>query len=297
MTSTASGNDPTAAPLTLLPGSARPEAAKDRPATAPQADELLRRVEQMLDETEMALALVEQQQAVDRQTLPPKLSVIIPVYNEAGTIGEIVSRVEAVPIEKEILIVDDCSTDGTRDVLRKLEKRPGVQVLYHQFNHGKGAALRTAILEATGEIVLIQDADLEYDPRDYPRLLAPILAGEANVVYGSRFLGDEQRDPSRLHRFGNWLLTAVSNLCTGQRLTDMETCYKVFRRDLLADIDIAQDRFGFEPEITAKLSRRREKIHEVPIAYHSRGYAEGKKIGIRDGVNALWCIARYAWGD
>lgn len=268
-----------------------------RPAAPVETDELVRRVEQMLDETELAIALIDQHRAEERGLQGPKLSVVIPVFNEVGTILEIVERVQAVPLEKEIIIVDDYSTDGTRDLLRRLEAQPNIRVRYHEYNHGKGAALRTGFLEAQGDVILVQDADLEYDPRDYPKLLTPILDGQANVVYGSRFLGEEIRDPSRMHRWGNRLLTAISNVFTGQKLTDMETCYKAFRRNVLAEIDLAQDRFGFEPEITAKLSRRGEKIVEVPIGYDGRSYKDGKKIGLRDAFNALYCIVRYQFAD
>jgi glycosyltransferase involved in cell wall biosynthesis len=221
------------------------------------------------------------------------VSIVIPVYNERDTIAEIVDRVRAVGVHTEIIIVDDYSLDGTRTVLLDLARQPGVKVLFHGYNRGKGAALRTAFAEATGDCVLIQDADLEYSPHDYPLLLKPLELGTANVVYGSRFLANAHQDPSRLHRFGNWLLTAFSNLLTGQQLTDMETCYKVFRRELLEKFELEQDRFGFEPEFTAKLSNIGEKIIEVPVSYDSRDYSEGKKIGIRDAINALWCIVKY----
>ncbi|HEX6961868.1 MAG TPA: glycosyltransferase family 2 protein, partial [Lacipirellula sp.] len=189
------------------------------------------------------------------------------------------------------------SMDGTRQLLLELERREkDIQVLLHGYNKGKGAALRTGFEQASGEVVLIQDADLEYDPNDLPRLLEPIERGEADVVYGSRFLENAEQDPSRLHRLGNWMLTAASNFTTGQRLTDMETCYKVFRREVLDHLDIEQNRFGFEPEITAKVSRLGYKIRELPISYSCRGYEEGKKIGMRDAVNAFWCIAKYGIG-
>jgi len=288
--------------MPLFPASAvdtKRAASKSASHTAPAPnDAMLRRIDAMLDEVDQTLALVEQHEAEERALQAPRLSVVIPVYNEVATIREIVARVQAVPLEKELIIVDDCSSDGTRDLLlRLLENEPNVRVFYHQYNHGKGAALRTGFMHCSGEVVIVQDADLEYDPRDYPRLLEPITTGQANVVYGSRFLGPEIRDPSWLHRFGNRLLTMSSNLFTGQRLTDMETCYKVFRRSVLQQFDLAQDRFGFEPEITAKLSRRKEKIVEVPIAYHGRDYHAGKKIGLKDAVNTLWCIVRYAWAD
>lgn len=221
------------------------------------------------------------------------VSVVIPVYNERDTISEIVDRVRAADVHTEIIIVDDYSLDGTRNVLLELVKQTDVKVLFHGYNRGKGAALRTAFAEATGDVILIQDADLEYSPHDYPLLLKPLELGTANVVYGSRFLANAQQDPSRLHRFGNWLLTAFSNLLTGQQLTDMETCYKVFRRELLEKFELEQDRFGFEPEFTAKLSNIGEKIVEVPVSYNSRDYSEGKKIGVRDAINALWCIVKY----
>ncbi|NOY30412.1 MAG: glycosyltransferase family 2 protein [Planctomycetes bacterium] len=221
------------------------------------------------------------------------VSIVIPVYNERETIAETLRRVQAVGIHQEIILVDDYSTDGTREVLLELAKQPDIRLLLHGYNRGKGAALRTAFAEVQGDVILIQDADLEYDPRDYPRLLAPLERGEAKVVYGSRFLENPRQDPSRLHRLGNRLLTALSNRMTGQRLTDMETCYKVFRREILDGLEFEQNRFGFEPEFTAKLAKRGHRIVEVPIAYHSRGYDEGKKIGFRDALNALWCIAKY----
>ncbi|MCA9248225.1 MAG: glycosyltransferase family 2 protein [Planctomycetales bacterium] len=255
----------------------------------------------MLDYTDLAVALLQERDARQkedaRKQTKPLLSVVIPVYNEEATIREIVQQVMAVEIDKEVLIVDDCSTDGTHEVLSELSNDPNVHVFYHEYNHGKGAALRTGFLEARGEYVVVQDADLEYDPQDYPKLLEPLQAGEADVVYGSRFLGDEVRDPSFVHRLGNGILTWSSNIFTGQKLTDMETCYKVFRREALQEIQIEQDRFGFEPEITAKLARRKMRIREVPIAYRGRGYEEGKKIGWRDGLNAFYCIVRYGLAD
>ena len=282
---------------------------------APVDEECIHRVEELLDATEMAIALAEaealtepsavaarkvERKRAERQAgyaLDCKLSVVIPVYNEEQTLRQIVDRVRAVPLDKEIVIVDDCSTDGTHAILRELEKLEDVQVVYHQFNHGKGAALRTAFMHAQGEVVIIQDADLEYDPSDYIDLIRPIVERKTDVVYGSRFLGDEIRDPSFIHRLGNRALTTLSNLLTGHRLTDMETCYKVFRREVLTDIDIKQDRFGFEPEITAKLARRNHSIMEIPIQYNGRGYEEGKKIGLRDAFNALFCIVRYGIAD
>ncbi len=256
---------------------------------------------QRLEET---LATVEEtiKCAEAIETVPPVIrrkrtalavSVVIPVYNERDTIAEIVDRIREVGVHTEIIIVDDFSLDGTRSVLLDLAKLPDVRVLFHGYNRGKGAALRTAFAEAKGDVVLIQDADLEYNPRDYPILLRPLESGAANVVYGSRFLSNAKQDPSRLHRLGNWLLTKFSNLITGQQLTDMETCYKVFRRDLLERFNLEQDRFGFEPEFTAKLSQIGEKIVEVPVGFVSRDYSEGKKIGLPDAFNALWCIVKY----
>jgi glycosyltransferase involved in cell wall biosynthesis len=224
------------------------------------------------------------------------LSVVIPVYNEEATLRTILARVCRVPIPKEIVIVDDCSTDTTPEILRTLEGTAGLRIICKVRNEGKGAALRTGFAAATGDVVLVQDADLEYDPRDYPRLIRPLIEGEADVVYGSRFLGEHPQDPSWLHRVGNGLLTRASNLFTGLRLTDMETCYKAFRRDVLRNLQICQNRFGFEPEVTAKLARRRARIVEVPITYAARNYAEGKKIGLKDACNAFYCIVRYGWG-
>jgi glycosyltransferase involved in cell wall biosynthesis len=224
-----------------------------------------------------------------------KLSVVIPCYNEVRTIRHIVDRVRAAPVaEREIIIVDDCSRDGTRDLLRT-EIAPLVdKVLYHEVNQGKGAALRTGFRAATGDIVVVQDADLEYDPQDYPRLLQPILEGKADVVFGSRFQGGQ---PHRVvyfwHMVGNKFLTLLSNMATNINLTDMETCYKVFRREVLQRIEIEENRFGFEPEITAKVARLGVVIFEVGISYYGRTYAEGKKIGWRDGFRALWAIAKY----
>jgi glycosyltransferase involved in cell wall biosynthesis len=226
------------------------------------------------------------------------ISVVIPVYNEKGTILELLRRVQAVEVpglSREIVLVDDFSTDGTRELLRKeVEARPGVRVLYHDRNRGKGAALRTGIATTAGDIVLIQDADLEYDPREYPKLLAPILDGRADVVYGSRFSGSEaKRVLFFWHFVGNRFLTTFSNMFTNLNLTDMETCYKVFRGDILRGIRIEEDRFGFEPEVTAKIARLRCRIYEVGIGYSGRTYAEGKKINWKDGVRALWCILKY----
>ena len=230
-----------------------------------------------------------------------KLSIVIPVYNEAATIAEIVALVRSVDIgmEKEILLVDDCSRDGTREVLEKMGRdQADLKVLCHDVNKGKGAALRTGFAAATGDIVLIQDADLEYDPKEYPRLLQPILEGHADVVFGSRFLGG---GPHRVvyywHYLGNRLLTTLSNMTTNLNLTDMEVCYKVFKREVIQSIPLKEDRFGFEVEITAKVARRKLKIYEVPISYYGRDYSEGKKIGWKDGFSALRCIVKYKFTD
>ena len=239
----------------------------------------------------------------------PLLSVVIPVYNEAGTIREILARVAATAHDKEIIVVDDASVDGSREYLEGLHQgtevvregsgRPAnVRVLFQAENLGKGAALRRAFGEARGRILLVQDADLEYDPGDYDSLLQPILDGHADVVYGSRFLGGPQRVLLFWHYLGNRTLTLLSNMLTNLNLTDMETCYKVFRREVLEGIGtLRSDRFGFEPEFTAKVARHGFRVYETPIAYHGRDYAEGKKITWRDGVAALWHIVRYRVAD
>lgn len=228
------------------------------------------------------------------------LSVVMPVYNEQRTLREIVAQVLAVPIPKELILVDDGSKDASRTILAELAAaHPELRVFEHPQNRGKGAALRTGFEQARGAVVIVQDADLEYDPRDYPVLLAPILRGEADVVYGSRYLIDE-RDPGRerdhfYHYFGNRVLTFCSNLFTGLNLTDMETCYKCFRREVLRDLRIQSRRFTVEPEFTAKVARLPVRIHEVPIRYRGRKYSEGKKITWRDGLAALWAIVKYRW--
>lgn len=230
-----------------------------------------------------------------------KLSIVIPVYNEAATIAKIVELVRAVDVgmEKELLLVDDCSRDGTGDVLRGMAaKGTDLKVLFHEVNLGKGAALKTGFSAATGDIVLIQDADLEYDPKEYPRLLQPILDGRADVVFGSRFLGGgAHRVVFYWHYLGNKFLTTLSNMTTNLNLTDMEVCYKVFKREVIQSIPLKENRFGFEVEITAKVARRKLKVYEVPISYYGRDYSEGKKIGWKDGFSALRCIAKYALGD
>jgi glycosyltransferase involved in cell wall biosynthesis len=225
-----------------------------------------------------------------------KLSIVIPCYNEVRTVEKILAAVQASPIaDKEIIVVDDCSTDGTRELLRdRIEPAGTARVVYHERNQGKGAALRTGFAAATGDVVIVQDADLEYDPQEYPKLVEPIANGVADVVYGSRFMGGR---PHRVlyywHSVGNKVLTTLSNMFTNLNLTDMETCYKVFRRSVIQRIVIEENRFGFEPEITAKVAKLDCRIYEVGIGYDGRTYKEGKKIGWKDGVRAIWCILKY----
>jgi glycosyltransferase involved in cell wall biosynthesis len=223
-----------------------------------------------------------------------RLSVIVPVYNERKTIEKIIRRVQTVDLglEKEIIVVDDGSTDGTGEALRSMDI-PGLRIVHHEKNKGKGAALRTGFDLAEGDIILVQDADLEYDPGEYPKLLGPILDGRADVVYGSRFLGGPHRVLYFWHYVGNRFLTTISNMLSNINLTDMETCYKVFRRDVLRRIQLKSPRFGFEPEITVKLAKLRCRIYEVPISYSGRDYAEGKKIGWKDGLAALFHLLRF----
>lgn len=252
---------------------------------------------QLLVEDELAAYENAHPETVGSLPTGLKLSVVIPVYNEEKTIARVVSRVSALPLDTEIVVVDDCSTDGTRDILKRLEEVDSVNVFYQEENQGKGAALRRAFNESTCEYIVVQDADLEYDPIDIPKLLVPLVNKDADIVYGSRFIGEEQQDESFIHRMGNAVLTGASNMFSGLSLTDMETCYKAFTREVIESVELAQNRFGIEPEITAKLARRGFRFVEVPISYDSRGYSEGKKIGVKDLFNALYCIGRYGVTD
>jgi glycosyltransferase involved in cell wall biosynthesis len=274
-----------------------------RPETAP-LDPIFRRLPATPEERVAVLQQLLGEPACRQlgiYPIPPgfKLSVVIPVYNEERWIREVVRRVQEVPINKELVIVEDCSKDRTREILKELEGG-NVRVFYQSHNQGKGAALRRGFQEATGDVVLVQDADLEYDPAEYPRLLQPILEDRADVVYGSRFIGEAHRVLYFWHYVANKMLTLLSNWFTNLNLTDMETCYKVFRREVLQGIKLKSNRFGFEPEITAKIARRRKnpwRIYEIPISYSGRTYEEGKKIGLKDAVNAFFCIVRFRYFD
>ena len=228
--------------------------------------------------------------------IPPgfKLSVVIPVYNEERWIEEVLRRVQAVEIPKEIIIVEDCSKDNTREILKRITA-DNVKIFYQEYNQGKGAALRRGFKEATGDVIIVQDADLEYNPAEYPKLLQPIMENKADVVFGSRFIGESHRVLYYWHSVANKMLTTLSNMFTNLNLTDMETCYKVFRREVLEGITLKSNRFGFEPEITAKIAKHRPKwrVYEIPISYSGRTYEEGKKIGLKDAFSALWCIIRF----
>ncbi len=222
-----------------------------------------------------------------------KISIVIPIYNERETLSTLVSKVDAVDYDKEIILVDDFSTDGTRDIIKEYESRKNFQVLYHNHNQGKGAALRTGFSKVTGDIIIIQDADLEYNPSDYGTLLEPILDGRADVVYGSRFLGGPHRVLFFWHYIGNMALTTLSNMFTNLNLTDMETGYKVFTKKVNDSLTLKCNRFGFEPEFTAKIAKNKFKIFEVPISYNGRDYSEGKKITWKDGFAAIWYIFKF----
>ncbi|MBC8496591.1 MAG: glycosyltransferase family 2 protein [Anaerolineales bacterium] len=226
-----------------------------------------------------------------------KLTVLIPVYNEIHTISEILKRVQATELADEILLVDDGSTDGTRDILEELNGQGAIRVILHEKNQGKGAAVRTGIKNATGDVLLIQDADLEYDPRDYPALLRPLQEGLAEVVYGSRFLGAPRRVAMFWHMVANKLLTLITNILYNTILTDMETGYKVFRKEVIEDIPLHAKRFEFEPEFTAKILKRGVRIFEVPISFNPRDYDEGKKIGLSDAFEAIWALIKYRFVD
>jgi glycosyltransferase involved in cell wall biosynthesis len=273
-------------------------------APVPQlADDTIARVTHSLEELQRLadlLAVEDGYEPAVRDFVLPrrfKLSIVIPVYNEERTIRQVLARIAALPVPKEIVIVDDGSTDGTREILSQFECAAELHVIFKPQNEGKGAALRTGFRRVTGDVVIVQDADLEYDPRDILSVIKPIVCGQADVVYGSRFLGTEHQDRSLVHRCGNRLLTMASNALTGLRITDMETCYKAFSLSVLRSFEIQQHRFGFEPEVTAKIARRKVRVQEVPIRYAARGYAEGKKIGLRDLFSALYCIVRYGLCD
>ena len=233
------------------------------------------------------------QEAESIDIAEPKLSIVIPVFNERQTLPQVVAAVEALPIAKQIVIVDDASTDGTTQWLQTLRGTAGMTVVLRRRNRGKGSALRLGFRHCRGQIVAIQDADLEYNPRDLLNVIQPIIDGHTDVAYGSRYLGNQSQDPSWLHRLGNRMLTGLSNLTTGLHLTDMETCHKAFRREVIQSLPLRQCRFGFEPEVTGKLACRGYSILEVPIEYNSRGYDEGKKIGWKDAINAVYCMLRY----
>lgn len=225
------------------------------------------------------------------------LSVIVPVFNEVATIGQVLARLSECPLPKEIIVVDDASNDGTRSVLELWQSAPGIRLVYKERNAGKGAAIRTGLSEAHGGVIVIQDADLEYDPRDIPSLIKPIVQGEADASYGSRFIGYDRFAGAWWQALANRTLTFMSNRTTGARLTDMETGYKAFTREAILGIHLTQDRFGFEPEVTAKLARRGYRFVETPVRYVPRGFAEGKKIRLKDAFCAMYAIARFGWGD
>jgi len=261
------------------------------------------RVRHVLEQVETLGRQLEVDETYEKPTLDYDLpadftlSVIIPVYNEKDTISATIARVRALPFPTQIIVVDDFSSDGTRKLLQQIAFVEGIRVVFKQQNEGKGAALRTGFAYARGMVVAVQDADMEYDPCDLIPLIRPIVEDSADVAFGSRFANNPNVGSSRWHRFGNRALTIASNMFTGLRLTDMETCYKVFRRSVLEKIDLKQERFGFEPEFTAKIARQRFRVTELPISYRPRSWDAGKKIGFRDGLNALYCIVRYGLLD
>ncbi len=268
--------------------------------TPPPLSDAAQRVEMKLAELESLWDLLEVDDAPpEPEKLPEDLvvSVVIPVYNEKRTVFDVIARVKALPFATEIIVVDDGSTDGTRGWLETIRGASGLKLILKDQNEGKGAALRSGFEVATGQIVVVQDADLEYDPRDIEQLIRPIATDAADVVYGSRYFYRRCRDTSFFHRLINRALTTASNLSTGWRLTDMETCHKAFRTSVIRDLPLTQSRFGFEPEVTAKLARRKVRVQETPSSYAPRSYAEGKKIGWRDAISAVYCILRYGWSD
>lgn len=261
------------------------------------------RLERSLEQLDSLSDAIGQELRVDRELLDyelPKgflLTVVVPVYNEVATIGQVLTRLTACPIPMEIIVVDDASTDGTRSVLEIWQSAPGIRMVFKERNAGKGAAIRSGLTEARGAVVLIQDADLEYDPRDIPALIKPIVQGDADIAYGSRFIGYDRFAGAWWQAIANRVLTFLSNRLTGVRLTDMETGYKAFTRESILGIHLTQDRFGFEPEVTAKLSRRGYRFVETPVRYAPRSFSDGKKIRLKDAFHAVYAIFRFGWGD